>query len=76
MTRLIELCEALHGLLSHVTDGLVLGVNVCLSCPQVMVHLVYFLEAGHLAVLIINNIFLLFLNVVDRGLNLGCQVLL
>ena len=39
-------------------------------------ELVDLIKACNLSLVIIDNIFLFFLNVVDRSLNLGCQILL
>ena len=52
------------------------GVNIGLACLQINKHLIHFVKSSNLSLLIIHNIFLLFLDVIHCGLDLGCQVLL
>ena len=72
----VELREALEGSPRHSVDRLALYVHVLLASHQVLMELVDFVEAGNLSLFIVDNIFLLFLNIVHRSLNLGCQILL
>lgn len=72
----VKLREALEGFPRHSVDRLALYVHVLLASNQVLMELVDFVEAGNLSLFIVDNIFLLFLNIVHRSLNLGCQILL
>lgn len=71
----IELREALSRLLLYRLDLGVLGVDLSLGLHQICVELVDLIETGNLALLVVDDIFLFFANIVDRCLNLGCQVL-
>lgn len=63
------------GLLRHFVNLSFLAVDLSLGQAQVRMELIDFVEASNLSLLIVHDIFLFFLNVVDRCLNLGCQIL-
>jgi len=75
LSSLIKLGETQRGLLLHALNLGVLAVDLGFGLHQVRMELVHFIEAGYLALLVVHDIFLLFLNVVHGRLNLGCQVL-
>lgn len=71
----VELRKVLESLGRHSIDLLAVNIHICLAGLKVQMELVDFVEARNLSPIIIDNIFLLFLNIVDRSLNLGCQIL-
>lgn len=75
-SSLVKLREALEGFLGHRFNFLALSIHVNLASSQVLVELVNLIQARNLPLFIVHDIFLLFSNVINCRLNLGCQILL
>lgn len=75
VTSIDELGKALLSFILQIIDSLGFQLKIFLALLKLRVELVDLDQAVNISLVVVNNIFLFFLNVVDGGLNLRCQIL-
>ena len=74
LPSIVEVFEAAVGLLRKGLHGLALPAHLGLRGLQIPVHLVNLIKSSDLALLVGDDIFVCFLDIIDSGLNLVIQI--